>query len=149
MKKIKLLLVDDHNLFRQGLRRILGDFEQIEVVGEASNGREALALVETVRPDVVLMDVNMPVVSGPEAAQQMRLRFPQVPIIMLTVSERDEDLFAAIRSGAQGYLLKNVETADLLTAIQQAQRGEAIIAPPMAARLLEEFRTLEIGRAHV
>ena len=142
MPAIKLLIVDDHNLFRQGLIRILQDFEQVQVVGEASNGREALQQVEALQPDVVLMDLNMPVMSGPDAARAMRERFPQVPVIMLTVSERDEDLFDAIRAGAQGYLLKNLEMAELLAAVRQVRAGEAIIAPSMAARLLQEFRTL-------
>lgn len=142
MTSIRLLIVDDHNLFRQGLSRILRDFDQLAIVGEAANGQEALTLLERVQPDVVLMDVNMPVLSGPEAAQRMRQRFPQIPVIMLTVSERDEDLFDAIKAGAQGYLLKNVGTAELLDAIQRVHAGEAIIAPAMAARLLDEFRNL-------
>jgi two-component system NarL family response regulator len=142
MVTIRLLIVDDHNLFRQGLGRILRDFDQLTIVGEAANGQEALALLGRVQPDVVLMDVNMPVLSGPEAARQIRQRFPQIPVIMLTVSERDEDLFEAIKAGAQGYLLKNVGTAELLDAIQRVHAGEAIIAPAMAARLLDEFRSL-------
>lgn len=142
MAKIKLVIVDDHNLFRQGLMRILADFEQLAIVGEAANGQEALALLERVSPDLVLMDVNMPVMSGPEAARRLRERYPHIPVIMLTVSERDDDLFEAIKAGAQGYLLKNVETGELLTAIQRVHAGEAIIAPAMAARLLAEFRQL-------
>lgn len=142
MSKIKLLVVDDHNLFRQGLMRILRDFDQLEIVGEAANGQEALAVMERVQPHLVLMDVNMPVTSGPEAAQRMRKLYPQVPIVMLTVSERDEDLFDAIKAGAQGYLLKNVGAAELLDAIQRVHAGEAIIAPSMAVRLLDEFRSL-------
>jgi DNA-binding NarL/FixJ family response regulator len=139
---IRLLIVDDHNLFRQGLIRILGDYEQLQIVGQAANGRDALALVEQLRPDVVLMDVNMPVLSGPDAVRQMRARFPGLPVVMLTVSERDDDLFDAIRAGAQGYLLKNVGAAELIDAIQRVHAGEAILAPSMAVRLLEEFRTL-------
>jgi DNA-binding NarL/FixJ family response regulator len=136
------LIVDDHNLFRQGLIRILGDYAQLQIVGQAANGRDALALVEQLQPDVVLMDVNMPVLSGPDAVRQMRARFPGLPVVMLTVSERDDDLFDAIRAGAQGYLLKNVGAAELIDAIQRVREGEAIVAPSMAARLLAEFRTL-------
>ena len=139
---IRLLIVDDHNLFRQGLIRILGDYEQLQIVGQAANGQDALALVEQLQPDVVLMDVNMPVLSGPDAVRQMRARFPGLPVVMLTVSERDDDLFDAIRAGAQGYLLKNVGAAELLDAIQRVRDGEAILAPSMAVRLLDEFRTL-------
>lgn len=142
MSNIRLLIVDDHNLFRQGLIRILEDFVHIQVVGQAANGQEALALVDHLQPDVVLMDLNMPVMSGPEAARRLAGDHPGVPVIMLTVSERDEDLFDAIRSGAQGYLLKNVQTADLIDAIQRVHAGEAIIAPAMAAHLLQEFRIL-------
>jgi DNA-binding NarL/FixJ family response regulator len=139
---IRLLIVDDHNLFRQGLIRILGDYEQLQIVGQAANGQDALALVEQLQPDVVLMDVNMPVLSGPDAVRQMRARFPSLPVVMLTVSERDDDLFDAIRAGAQGYLLKNVGAAELIDALQRVREGEAIVAPSMAARLLAEFRTL-------
>ena len=96
---IRLLVVDDHNLFRQGLIRILGDYAQLQIVGQAANGQDALALVEQLQPDVVLMDVNMPVLSGPDAVRQMQTRFPGLPVVMLTVSERDEDLFDAIRAG--------------------------------------------------
>lgn len=142
MPTIRLLIVDDHNLFRQGLIRILADFDELEIVGEASNGREAIALVEQRRPDLVLMDLNMPVMSGPEAAREISQRFPHVPVVMLTVSDRDEDLFDAIRSGARGYLLKNVNMNDLLAGIQRVHAGEAIIAPSMAVRLLDEFRSL-------
>ncbi len=138
----RLLIVDDHNLFRQGLIRILGDYEQLQIVGQAANGQDALALVGQLQPDVVLMDVNMPVLSGPDAVRQMRARFPSLPVVMLTVSERDDDLFDAIRAGAQGYLLKNVGAAELIDALQRVRDGEAIIAPSMAARLLVEFRAL-------
>ena len=139
---IRLLIVDDHNLFRQGLIRILGDYAQLQIVGQAANGQDALALVEQLQPDVVLMDVNMPVLSGPDAVRQMRARFPGLPVVMLTVSERDDDLFDAIRAGAQGYLLKNVGAAELIDAIQRVREGEAILAPSMAVRLLAEFRSL-------
>ncbi len=139
---IRLLVVDDHNLFRQGLIRILGDYAQLQIVGQAANGQDALALVGQLQPDVVLMDVNMPVLSGPDAVRQMRARFPDLPVVMLTVSERDEDLFDAIRAGARGYLLKNVGAAELLDALQRVHAGEAILAPTMAVRLLDEFRSL-------
>lgn len=142
MSSISVLIVDDHNLFRQGLIRILEDYEDLQVIGQAANGQEALALVEQLKPDVVLMDLNMPVMSGPEAASRMRESHPELPIIMLTVSERDEDLFDAIRAGAQGYLLKNLQTSELVQAIHSVYAGEAIVAPSMAARLLEEFRKM-------
>jgi two-component system NarL family response regulator len=139
---IRLLIVDDHNLFRQGLIRILGDYAQLQIVGQAANGQDALALVGQLQPDVVLMDVNMPVMSGPDAVRQMQARFPGLPVVMLTVSERDEDLFDAIRAGARGYLLKNVGAAELIDALQRVHAGEAILAPSMAVRLLDEFRSM-------
>lgn len=139
---IRLLIVDDHNLFRHGLIRILDDYAELQVVGQAANGQDALALVEELQPDLVLMDVNMPVMSGPDAVRQIQTRFPRLPVVMLTVSERDEDLFDAIRAGARGYLLKNIGAAELLDALQRVHAGEAILAPVMAARLLEEFRSL-------
>ena len=139
---LRLLIVDDHNLFRQGLARILADYEQLHVVGQGANGQDALALVEQLQPDVVLMDVNMPVLSGPDAVRELRVQHPALPVVMLTVSERDEDLFDAIRAGARGYLLKNVGAAELIDALQRVRHGEAILAPSMAVRLLEEFRTL-------
>lgn len=142
---IRLLIVDDHNLFRQGLIRILGDYAQLQIVGQAANGQDAVALVGQLQPDVVLMDVNMPVLSGPDAVRQMLARFPGLPVVMLTVSERDEDLFDAIRAGARGYLLKNVGAAELIDALQRVHAGEAIVAPSMAVRLLDEFRSLAVS----
>ncbi len=142
MPKIKVLLVDDHNLFRQGLHRLLDDFEQLDIVGEAANGQDALDKVARWQPDLVLMDLNMPVMSGLEATRQIRERFPHIQVVMLTVSDRDEDLFSAIKAGAHGYLLKNVQTSELIRAIKRVRAGEAIVAPAMAVRLLREFRSL-------
>ena len=98
---IRLLIVDDHNLFRQGLIRILEDFPQLSVVGQAADGAEALALVDALQPDVVLMDLNMPILSGPDATRRLSASHPATPVIILTVSERDEDLFDAIKAGAR------------------------------------------------
>lgn len=137
---IRLLIVDDHNLFRQGLIRILADFPQLDVVGQAADGAEALTLVDALQPDVVLMDLNMPVLSGPDATRRLSASHPATPVIILTVSERDADLFDAIKAGARGYLLKNVGMAELIDAVQRVHAGEAIIAPGMAGRLLDEFR---------
>lgn len=139
---IRLLLVDDHSLFRQGLLRVLGDYPALHVAGQAANGEEALSLIDALQPDLVLMDVNMPVMSGPETVRSLRRRHPTLPVLMLTVSERDDDLFDAVRAGANGYLLKNVGAAELVDAVQRVHAGEAMLAPPMAARLLAEFRTL-------
>ncbi|MFQ5594522.1 MAG: response regulator [Anaerolineae bacterium] len=142
MKAIRILIADDHNLFRRGLQRILGDYDDLDVIGEATNGQEAVALAGRLHPDIVLMDVGMPGMSGPEATHHIRTAHPETQVIMLTVSDRDEDLFAAIKAGARGYLLKNAEAADLLEAIRCVHIGEAMIAPSMAVRLLEEFGAL-------
>ncbi len=142
VQEIRILIADDHNLFRSGLRRILRDYGDLNVVGEATNGEEAVALVQQLRPDVVLMDVGMPGVSGPEAAYRIRTAYPETQVIMLTVSDTDEDLFASVKAGARGYLLKNAHMDDLTEAIRRVHAGEAIIAPTMAVRLLEEFGTL-------
>ncbi|MFQ5857089.1 MAG: response regulator [Anaerolineae bacterium] len=142
MPKLRILIADDHNLFRRGLLRILGDYDDLSVVGEAADGEEAVALVERLQPDLVLMDVGMPGMSGPEAAHCIRMAHPQTQVIMLTVSDQDEDLFSSIKAGARGYLLKNAETAELMDAIRRVHAGEAIVAPSMAVRLLEEFGAL-------
>lgn len=142
MTRINILIADDHTLFRHGLRRILGDYDDLRVVGEASDGGEAVTLVEQLQPDVVLMDVQMPRLSGPEATRRIRAAHPNTQVIMLTVSDRDEDLFASVKAGARGYLLKNAETAELIEAIRRVHAGEAIIAPALAVRLLEEFGAL-------
>ena len=142
MQKIRVLIADDHTLFRHGLKRILADYEDVTVVGDVADGEEAVALVDRLRPDVVLMDVGMPGMSGPEATRRIRMAYPQTQVIMLTVSDRDEDLFTSIKAGARGYLLKNVETAELIEAIRRVHAGEAVIAPAMAVRLLEEFGAL-------
>ncbi len=136
---IRILLADDHAILRQGLRLILSADPAIQVVGEASNGEEAVARAEELNPDVVLMDVHMPLVDGIQATQRIRLSRPQVRILMLTVSDRDQDLFGALKAGAKGYLLKNTEARQVLDAIQRVYQGEAILPPTLAARVLDEF----------
>lgn len=142
MPKLRILIADDHNLFRRGLRRILDDYDDLSVIGEAADGEQVVGLVERLRPDVVLMDVGMPGMSGPEATGCIRTTHPETQVVMLTVSDRDADLFAAVKAGARGYLLKNAETTELIEAIRRVHAGEAIIAPTMAVRLLEEFGDL-------
>jgi DNA-binding NarL/FixJ family response regulator len=139
---IKVLLVDDHHLFREGVARILQDAPGIEFVGVATNGVESIELTHTHHPEVILMDVNMPVMSGIEATRQIHASYPEIGILMLTISEGGEDLFEAIRAGARGYLLKNSSTQALLEAIRQVHSGESPITPAMAAKLLDEFTGL-------
>ncbi len=142
MRPIKVLIADDHTLFRQGLQRLLTESDDLVVVGEAVNGEEAVALARQLEPDVALMDVTMPGIGGVEAARRLRQAQSQVQVIMLTVSDKDEHLFASIKAGAHGYLLKNAQRAELIEAIRRVCAGEAIIAPAMAVRLIEEFSTL-------
>ncbi|HHY68417.1 MAG TPA: response regulator, partial [Alicyclobacillus sp.] len=114
---VSVLLVDDHALFRRGVRTILETAEDLSVVGEASNGKQAVELYAELHPDLVLMDIRMPVMGGLEAVRRLRAMDPQVRILILTVSEEDDDLFEAIRAGANGYLLKNVDPDELISSI--------------------------------
>ena len=132
------MLADDHALFRDGLASLLGAWGH-DVVGQASTGTEAVELAERVRPDLVLMDVRMPGGSGLDATARIRSTCPDTAIVMVTVSEDEDDLFAAIKAGAQGYLLKNLEADQLRSMIDAVGRGEAAISPATAARIIEEF----------
>lgn len=139
MDRIRVLLVDDHQLFRRGVASLLAGREDIEVVGEANNGAEAVERARELMPDVILMDIKMPELDGLSATKQLKAEMPYVRIMMLTVSETDEDLFEAIKAGASGYLLKNVDPNYLIACVQQVQRGEVPIAPTMAAKILREL----------
>ncbi|MBI5304902.1 MAG: response regulator transcription factor [Chloroflexi bacterium] len=136
---MKILIADDHFLFREGLARILNDVPDVRVVATVASGEDALVRVGEFKPDVVLLDVNMPGMGGVEAARRLHDVHPQLGIVMLTISEQQSDLFAAIRAGARGYLLKNMNSQDLIAAIQHVAAGEAMIAPAMAVKLLSEF----------
>ena len=142
MTKIKVLLADDHQLFREGMASILSAQPDFKVVGEAGDGLEVLVKARKLEPDLILMDVGMPGCDGVEATQMIKKELPQIIIIMLTVRDEDEKLFEAISSGAQGYLLKNIHSRDLLAMLRGAVRGEAAITPAMGAHMLEEFRRL-------
>ncbi len=141
MDRIRVLIVDDHELFRRGVASLLTEREDMEVVGEASNGVEAVERARELMPDVVLMDIKMPEMDGLAATKQLKTEMPYVRIMMLTVSETDEDLFEAIKAGASGYLLKNVDPDALVASVAQVQRGEVPIAPTMAAKILRELTT--------
>ncbi|WMW81716.1 response regulator transcription factor [Undibacterium cyanobacteriorum] len=138
---IKILLVDDHTLFRSGIRLILQRNPEFEIVGEASDGLEGVKRAKQLKPDVVLMDLNMPGLSGLEAMQLIVEDVPSTAVLMLTVSEEAEDLATALRSGARGYLLKNIEADYLTNAIKKAAAGEAVIAEAMTGKLVMQFRT--------
>jgi DNA-binding NarL/FixJ family response regulator len=139
---IRVLLADPHALFRRGVRLVLEDEADIEVVGEAGDGLDAVERITELTPDLVLMDVGMPGVSGIEATRRVRAAVPSVKVAILTVSERDEDLFAAVRAGATGYLLKEVSIEELPEAVRAVARGHSLISPSMASRLLTEFNVL-------
>jgi DNA-binding NarL/FixJ family response regulator len=135
---VRVLLADDHRLMREGTAALLAADERIEIVGLARDGREALALAERRRPDVVLLDLNMPEVDGLEACARLRKQGgPEV--LMLTVSEEEPDLYAALRVGAAGYLTKDVPPAELIEAVLAVARGEPRIAPAMASRMLADM----------
>jgi len=140
VEKIRVLLADDHSLFREGLAGILNAQPDFEVVGEASDGLEALVKAQELAPGLILMDINMPGCDGLEATQQIKRELSDVTIVMLTVRDEDEKLFQAIRAGAQGYLLKSIRSRKLVTLLRGAMRGEAAITATLAGRILEEFR---------
>ena len=139
---IRVLLADPHALFRRGVRLVLEDESDIEVVGESSDGLDAVDRIVELVPDLVLMDVRMPGVSGIEATRRVRSLVPSVKVAILTVSESDDDLFAAVRAGATGYLLKEVSIEELAEAVRAVARGHSLISPSMASRLLGEFNAL-------
>lgn len=135
---MRILLADDHPLFRDGVASLLAAWGH-EVVGQAGDGAEAIALVDRLAPELVLMDVRMPGVSGLLATERIKASHPEVHIVMLTVSEDEDDLFRAIKAGAQGYLLKNLESAQFRSLLDAVSRGEAAITPATAARILAEL----------
>jgi two-component system NarL family response regulator len=138
-ERVRVLIVDDHALFRRGLQMVLDGEPDIEVVGEAGDGHQALDRAQELMPDVVLMDVRMPRRSGIEATLEIRDALPHVRIIMLTVSDEEADLYEAIKAGAAGYLLKEVSTDEVPEAIRSVMAGHSRISPSMASKLLNEF----------
>jgi two-component system NarL family response regulator len=139
---IRVLIVDDHALFRKGLELVLTAEPDLEIVGEAGEGLEAIERAADLQPDVVLMDVRMPGVGGIEATRRIRNAQPSIRVVMLTVSEDEEDLFASVRAGATGYLLKEVSIDEVANAVRAVARGQALVTPSMASKLLGEFNVL-------
>lgn len=142
MTPIRVLLVDDQPLFREGVHTLLSLQPDLEVVGEAGNGEEALRLAARLRPDVVLMDLQMPVLDGVEATRRLRLTQPDCRVIALTTFDDDEYVFEGLRAGAIGYLLKDTPSVKLLEAIRAAARGESFLQPSIAAKVVAEFSRL-------
>jgi two-component system nitrate/nitrite response regulator NarL len=135
-RKIRILLVDDHNLFRSGLKALLSRQPDFEVVGEAADGLEGYKRAKQLHPDVVLLDLDMPGISGREAVRMLAEELPQVHVLMLTVSESAEDLVHCLKAGARGYLLKNIDAEFFSDAVRRAARGEAVVAPAMTTKLV-------------
>lgn len=142
MSAIRVLLVDDQNLFREGLRTLLSVQPDLDVVGEAANGEEALRLVGKLRPSVVLMDLRMPVMDGVAATRRLHEDHPDCRVLVLTTFDDDEYVFEALRSGASGYLLKDAPSSDIVQAIRAAARGETFLQPSVATKVVAEFSRL-------
>lgn len=139
MKRLRILLVDDHILFREGIASLIAARADMEVIGQAVDGLEAAEKARDLKPDLILMDIRMPNCDGLEATRRIKREWPEARVVILTVSEEDDDPFEAIKAGAQGYLLKNLRPAALFELIQGVSRGEAPLSPSLAARILKEF----------
>ncbi len=139
---IRVLICDDHALFRRGLVMVLESEDGIEVVAEAEDGEDAVAKAEDAAPDVILMDVRMPKMSGIEATRAIADVVPSAKILMLTVSDEEEDLYEAVKAGATGYLLKEISIEEVANAIRAVTTGQSLISPSMASKLLSEFNNL-------
>lgn len=136
---IKLMIVDDHTLLRQGLRRMLELYEELEVVGEAADGEEAIKKLEDLQPDVIILDLNMPKLSGLEVVRLVKTKYPAIQLLILTMHEDESYMLEATRAGALGYLLKDVEANMLVQAIRRVAAGEHFIYPTLVGRMVEEF----------
>ena len=143
MKPLRILLADDHRLFRKGIAALLSCRQDILIVGEAGDGEEAVALSRTTAPDVILMDIGLPKISGLEAIRIIKQEMPDIQIIVLTISDNDQDLFTAIKNGAQGYLLKSMEPAQLFEMLDITQRGEVLLPRTALERIQKGYREPE------
>jgi DNA-binding NarL/FixJ family response regulator len=142
MDPVRVIIVDDQELFRRGLTMLLAAEPDIEVVGEAGDGQAGVALAESAAPDVVLLDVRMPRLSGIEACQAIKELVPSAKLIMLTVSDEEADLYEAVKSGASGYLLKDSSIEQVAQAVRVVADGQSLISPSMAVKLIDEFKAL-------
>ncbi len=142
MDRLRVLLADDHPLFREGLTAVLATRPEIDLVGEAADGPTAVAQALALQPDIVLMDIQMPGLSGIEATRRIVHASPHIGVIMLTMLEDDDSVFAAMRAGARGYVLKGSDKAEVLRAIEAVARGEALFGPAIARRLVSFFGAL-------
>lgn len=146
VSEARILVVDDHALFRQGLVSLIDSQDDMTVVGQASDGLDAVSLARAIKPDLIIMDVNMPLSDGLEATRIIRKLLPETRIVMLTIRDEDETLFEAIKAGADGYMLKIIDAETCLSNVRGALDGEAILPPTMARRFLREFSRLSQER---
>jgi DNA-binding NarL/FixJ family response regulator len=142
MTHIKLIIADDHKLFREGLKALLSITDDIEIIGEAGDGETTLEKCKQLQPDIILMDINMPGINGIQVTQSLVEQFPRTGIIMLTMLEDDASIFAAMRAGARGYLLKGADPSEVLSVIRAVAEGQALFGPAIAARLMNYFKEL-------
>ena len=140
MNKIRIVLVDDHEVVRLGLKSLLEQGSRFEVVGEASNAKEAIEITGKLRPDIVLMDIRLPGQSGIYACEEITQKYPDVKVVMLTSYAEDEMLFSAIRAGASGYLLKQISSEDLVRSLESVARGDVFLDPLVTQRVFQEVR---------
>lgn len=148
-KKIRIIVVDDHALFRRGLVSLLSEMQDFQVVGEAANGKEALQIIADLRPDVVLLDVNMPEMGGVATLSAMRKANLDSQVLMLTISQHEEDLIGSIRAGASGYLLKNAEPETLRNTIFDVVAGRSVLAPEITDQVFRMVRSGQVGSSGI
>ncbi len=146
MNRVRLVVVDDHTLFRRGLVSLLDEMPEFLIVGEASNGQDALSVIENSRPDIVLLDINMPILDGLQALGAIRKAWPDQKVLMLTISQNEDDLIGAIVSGANGYLLKNTEPETLRATLLQVSLGNSVLSPEITAKVLQAVRRSQADR---
>ncbi len=139
MSKAKVLLVEDHIVVRQGIKALLSDEPDLEIVGEADNGREALNLVSKLEPDVVLMDISMPGLNGIETTRQLRQNYANIKVVILSMHANEEYVFQVLRAGASGYVLKQSDSSEVLTAIRAALSGGSFLSPPISRTVIQDY----------
>ena len=147
--EIRIVVVDDHTLFRRGLVGLLAEMEGFQVVGEAANGQVALGVITAEKPDVILLDVNMPELNGIQTLAAMRKQGMEFPVLMLTISQHEDDLIGAIRAGASGYLLKNAEPETLRQTIKQVVAGKSVLSPEVTEQVFRLVRSGQLDSANL
>ena len=144
---IQVLIADDHIFYREGVRALLSSSPEVKVVGEASNGEEAVARAGELKPDVILMDIKMPGMNGIDATRRIHETIPEIGVLVITMFDDDDSVFAAMRAGARGYLLKDADKDELIRAIVSVNRGEAIFSPAIAQRMIQYFSTTPVNKS--